>query len=131
MTCMSKHQKSIQFYYSQPRYLSDISSRGLVYRLNTEVTIYNELISFINRSISVVKTRSSRFSLLFSGVCLTNKPVKNNRVKRQNIAAQIQIKTKCMVRQKQSHELSQEKTAGSLPLIYYVMCLTFYLKIFP
>ena len=27
----------------------------------------------------------------------------------QNIAAQIQIKTKCMVRQKQSHELSQEK----------------------
>ena len=28
---------------------------------------------------------------------------------RQNIAAQIQIKTKCMVRQKQSHELSQEK----------------------
>ena len=27
----------------------------------------------------------------------------------RNIAAQIQIKTKCMVRQKQSHELSEEK----------------------
>ena len=27
----------------------------------------------------------------------------------RNIVAQIQIKTKCIVRQKQSHELSQEK----------------------
>ena len=51
-------------------------------------------------------------------------------VVRQNMAAQIQIKTKCMVTQKQS-QIESRKTAGSLPLIYYVMCLTFYLKIFP
>ena len=51
-------------------------------------------------------------------------------VVRQNMAAQIQIKTKCMVTQKQS-QIESRKTAGSLPLIYYVMYLTFYLKIFP
>ena len=45
------------------------------------------------------------------------------------LAAQIQIKTKSMVRQTQSR-LESRKTAGSFPLIYYVMCLTFYLQIF-
>ena len=35
-----------------------------------------------------------------------------------------------MVRQKQSHELRQEIQLALL-LLYYVMCLTFYLKIFP
>ena len=28
-------------------------------------------------------------------------------------------------------QIESRRTAGSLPLIYYVMCLTFYLKIFP
>ena len=37
------------------------------------------------------------------------RPLSGLEVIRQNIAAQIQIKTKCIVRQKQSHELSQEK----------------------
>ena len=36
-----------------------------------------------------------------------------------------------MVRQKTVAQIESRKTAGSLPLIYYVMCLTFYLKIFP
>ena len=28
-------------------------------------------------------------------------------------------------------QIESRKTPGSFPLIYYVMCLTFYLKIFP
>ena len=50
---------------------------------------------------------------------------------RKTVAAQIQLNTKCMVRQNTVARIESRKTAGSLPLIYYVMCLTFYLKIFP
>ena len=47
------------------------------------------------------------------------------------IAAQIQLKTKCMIRQNTVARIQSRKTVGSLPLIYYVMCFTFSLKIFP
>ena len=52
-------------------------------------------------------------------------------VVRQNTAGQIMLKTKCMVRQNTVSRIESRKTAGSLPSVYYVMCLTFYLKIFP
>ena len=39
---------------------------------------------------------------------------------RQNIVAQIQLNTKCMVRQNTVARIESRKTAGSLQLIYYV-----------
>ena len=52
-------------------------------------------------------------------------------VVRQNTTAQILIMTKWMVRQNTVSRIESRKTAGSLPSVYHVMCLTFYLKIFP
>ena len=49
---------------------------------------------------------------------------------RQNIAAQIQLKT-VHGKTKTVAQIGSRKTAGSFPSIYYVMSLTFYLKIFP
>ena len=61
----------------------------------------------------------------------TKRRAKRLEVVRQNIAAQIQLKTKCMVRQNTVAQIESRQKASSSPLIYYVMCLTFYLKIFP